>query len=450
MKSVYNKFSNDRRVEFAIRTEILEDENSRVVRKHNLYSEGEDYMDQMVEVYDSLRSRFAGLDRVAVLPCKRIKNGVEFPFIKGETVHRLLKEKITKGDKAELFRALEDYLSVVTYQDHASQFQMTDRFQEVFGDAESVWFGKPAVDVSDIDMIPSNLIIDEETGKWTIIDYEWTFLCPVPMKYLRFRSILFWYNECQGHTLATWAELMNFLGVTKEEERQFRAWENHFQSFILNGKVPFREENEMLPGDYVNVPEILNYRKINETKENTVIYVDYGDGYEEEAIAYVSHAKLGNNVVEGSLRIPAGAKRVKFYVSSIFGFGYVSKLVDETEKPINYRLSGKPMNKRMHINLQGFLTLECDVENLERVDYAIYLYEMKENPETRTMASSMLSEVEIAENERLEAYFTSQRRIQDLSSELKNTKNELMNAKMELEAIKSSKWYRLAKKLKRQ
>lgn len=443
MKSLYNKFSNDRRVEFAICTEILQDEDTRYVRKYNLHPEGKDYMDYMVTVFDSLKERFAGCDRVEVLPCKRIENGVEFPFIKGSTVHGILKEAISNGDKQKLFQILEDYLSVVTYQDKDSTFTVTDRFAEVFGDASDEWIGEPAIEIADIDMIPSNLIVNEENGKWTIIDYEWTFLCPVPVKYLKFRSLLFWYNECQGYTLASWEELMDFLEVSREEEYQFREWENHFQSFILNGKVPFREINQTLPGRYVDVAEILSYQEINENRENTVVYADYGDGYDEDnGIAYISHAKLGNNSISGKLEIPDGAKRVKFYLSSIFGFGYVAKLTDDKETPVKYRFSGMPINERIHMNLQGFLVIECDVESVKTLEYEIYLYELKEAPEVRAMAQNMISEMKVEKNLRRDAYLTSQRRIQDLTCQVENLTREL-------EEIKAGRWYRLGQKLMR-
>ncbi len=438
MKSMYNKFSDDRREEFAIRTEILEDGENRVVRKHNLYPEGESYMDDMVKLYDVLTERFFGLEQVEILPCKRIKDGVEFPFIKGETYHRVLKEAITKGEKAELFRLLESYLAVVTYQAHPAKFQVTKHFQEVFGEASDRWTGEPAVEVADIDMIPSNIIINEENQKWTVIDYEWTFLCPVPVKYLRFRSILFWYNECQGHTLATWEELMKFLEVSEREEHEFRTWENHFQNeYILNCKIPFRESHKMLPGQHVNISEIIEYRKINEDVENTVVYADYGDGYDEEAggIAYISHAKLGNNCVSGTIQIPEGAKRLKFYVSSIFGFGYVARLVDEKQRPVKYRMSGTPVNDRMHLNLQGFLTLECDVESASELTFSIYLYEMHETIEARADAAQMINERKALEKTNRDVYFALQSRISNLENEL--------------EEIKSSKWYRLVQKMKR-
>ncbi len=122
-------------------------------------------------------------------------------------------------------------------------------------------------------------------------------------------------------------------------------------------------------------------------------------------------------------------------MSSIFGFGYVARLVDEKQSPVKYRMSGTPVNDRMHLNLQGFLTLECDVESVSELTFSIYLYEMHETIEARADAAQMINERKALEKTNRDVYFALQSRISNLENEL--------------EEIKSSKWYRLIQKMKR-
>ncbi len=430
MKSLYNKFSNDRRKEYAIRTEILQDKEERYVRKYNLFPEGEQYMDYMTQVYKSLVDRYVGLDRVDVLACNRITNGVEFPFIKGTTLHRRLLRSIEAGDKEKLLQQLEEYLSVVTYQKKKTGFRRTKRFEEVFGEVSDKWIDEPAIEVADIDMIPSNIIINEENGNWTIIDYEWTFLCPIPEKYIRFRSVLFWCNECKGNTLIPWNELMDFLSISPEEETLFRKWEDHFQAYIIDGKIPLHEINQELRKEHMNSSMILS--QIEERKKGMNIYVDRGNGYVDELMA---ENEFMDDFLVGCIHMPDDAKRIKININSVVGFCYVIKMVDENGRVLDYRINGDALIGHIHMMNNGDIVIECEVEDVKVLKYVIYLNRLSVSSERNEFMDSLYREKQSEDTKYRDAYFASQKRIQELVAEL--------------EEIKSGRWYRLGQKLKR-
>lgn len=433
MKSLYNKFSNDRRKEYAIRTEILRDGDERYVRKYNLFPEGEQYMDYMVQIYSALVNRFAQLNRIEVLPCKRIDNGVEFPFIKGKTLHQVLLEAIKNGDKQELFRLLDDYLSVVIYQREACAFEQTEKFKEVFGVSSENFIGEAAIAVADIDMIPSNIIINEDNGKWTIIDYEWTFLCPVPVKYLKFRSLLFWCNECKGNTLVSWHELMEHIEISPEEESQFRTWENHFQTYIIDGKVPFYEINHQVPTNHIDLSTIE--AKIDKGLE---ILVDKGNGYEEINSVY----EVQDEFIMGKIDVSSDVKHIKISVNSLIGFCHVKSIIDQNNQPIDFRENGIEVLGRLSMMNQEDFVIECDVDGVQSMKYEIYLNRLPKTSEAKNLINTLLLEKSVKEKEYRDAYFVGQRRIQDLTCQVENLTREL-------EEIKAGRWYRLGQKLKR-
>ena len=72
---------------------------------------------------------------------------------------------------------------------------MTQEFQSIFGEQEGLE-GKEASKMLNIDLTLDNIILEEESGKPQIIDYEWVFPFPIPVDFIF--TARFW--RCTSNT----------------------------------------------------------------------------------------------------------------------------------------------------------------------------------------------------------------------------------------------------------
>lgn len=87
---------------------------------------------------------------------------------------------------------------------------------------------------SNIDTIFENFIIEESTGKCRILDYEWVFDFPVPLDYLKYRTIYYYYSKFSGYLSGRISEgaFLEEFGIAGEMAEQFAKMENGFQQFV--------------------------------------------------------------------------------------------------------------------------------------------------------------------------------------------------------------------------
>ncbi|MCI8389606.1 MAG: hypothetical protein HFI35_02655 [Roseburia sp.] len=303
-RTIYSKYSNERAARFAIRTDIVQDENGRKrVYKYAQCGEAEAHIAGIADAYQRLTKAYAGGKGeeagrgIRFCPCRLYpleetpqsreagssdspmpQNGApgqgadrpagavraEFPFLRGATLQELLEEAAGRGDRARVERILREYIRRIGTAGGEVPFRVTEEFREVFGD-QAPEEGLPCAGVSDIDLIFPNILLsgrenaswDEEparagaswddqaigdgvSGVWEVIDYEWTFGFPVPREFILYRALYFAYY--QGLYDAQWSlqELYALAGITERAAAVYAGMEEHFQDYIRSGALPVR------------------------------------------------------------------------------------------------------------------------------------------------------------------------------------------------------------------
>ena len=95
-----------------------------------------------------------------------------------------------------------------------------------------------SLEVTDIDLIFSNVMVGE---KWEVIDYEWTFMFPIPIKYVIYRAFFLAHHQMRSCAVLELEHLMNIAKITPEERVVFQQMEENFQRFITGNSTPFRD-----------------------------------------------------------------------------------------------------------------------------------------------------------------------------------------------------------------
>lgn len=234
---LYTKYSNERRRAFGIRTEIRQEEDgAKQVCKLAEFPEAEDHIRSLEWKCRRLQEDLPGT-ALRVNPCVLCKTEASvcacFPFREGRTLEEELDELLAQKRTEELVEKIERYFAVIS--DAPEQFAETEAFREVFG---SVSFQREQRSrrVSDIDLVFANVL--RTSSGYELIDYEWTFEFPVPVRYLLYRCLHYYLYGTAGRDVLLTLDLFARFDISEEEQRQFAAMERSFQQYILGDYTP--------------------------------------------------------------------------------------------------------------------------------------------------------------------------------------------------------------------
>lgn len=226
-KIIYTKYSNQRNPRFCIRTDIVQTDSGRVVRKYPTEAASKSHVMNMVDTYSTFETLFA---KSKFKPNKlSIKEDyVEFEFLQCETLEEVLDSYLRRKQFDKFEQLMRDYATRIREVYDKESFVSSEKFVNVFGEREF----EPALrgaHMVDIDLVFSNILCNENT--WTIIDYEWTFDFLVPVDYILWRSCMYYLNGAELRSkLYVIEDLCKVMNVDMANAKTFEDMENYFQS----------------------------------------------------------------------------------------------------------------------------------------------------------------------------------------------------------------------------
>ena len=235
---VYTRFSNERRADAQIRTDLYKDR----VEKKAVCKEALGHILAMQVTGPLLEQSLQG---VTILGKECAVNQVtavsgpeqcaKIAFVQGESLEQILDKMSEAGKEEEVAEILLGFCRGLKSSPALSEFAMTERFSEIFGEIDnSQQYGWKTLPVSDIDLVCQNVLVSD---KAVIIDHEWTFDFPVPVDFLVFR-FLYFYLEAKHRTCMenkAFADLYEKAGITGEMREVFLSMETSFQHYVQSG-----------------------------------------------------------------------------------------------------------------------------------------------------------------------------------------------------------------------
>lgn len=243
-KLIYSKYSNERSPRFSLRTDILEQEDIKIVRKTPVGKEGEAHVASLAKWAEALEKAFKDSPFVCNKCTLEGKSAV-LEYVSGETLEERLDSLLKQGEKEEAETLLTGYLAELEKIYKGRIFENTEAFTKVFG--ETVFFQEmECADVTDIDMVCQNLVL---TNPPVVLDYEWTFDFPVPGKFVLYRVIHYYIHSNPMREVLDEEKIYRKFGITPCMCRQFVQMESSFQKYITEGHIPMRDMfTAMSPG----------------------------------------------------------------------------------------------------------------------------------------------------------------------------------------------------------
>ncbi len=304
---VFAKYSGARSDKYRAATVIYSDAagRSREVRKIALSKEAGPHVDDIFVNYLKLEKQYEG-SKLQPNKCRRISGEPDLPafgelnevsgcvgleYLEGISMEEYL-DALEDGHEYEkmldLLKQYEEILKSVS----GDKFVNSDEFIKIFG--ARIPENDMSAALSNIDMIFPNIVFSadkKEKGTWNVIDYEWTFDFPVPLKFIIYRA-LFYYTE--SHKGSGFLKYINRRGldlfaefdISPAEKTGFSAMEASFQVYIVGGVASLTVLHELMPvvtADAVKASEKMFYlRGLN----NPGIYYASGEGFSESRKIY--------------------------------------------------------------------------------------------------------------------------------------------------------------------
>lgn len=276
-KIIFNKFSNERAVNFNIRTEIVEDEGGKKkVRKISMGAESRPHVENMLKFYQSNGEKYVR-DGIELAPCVAYRDGVEFEYIEGKSLNEILVSLLEENDTETFNKILNRYLEFMEKQSDTEVFYLTEDVKKIFGDCSSLNNKEMKVCYpTNIDVIFDNIVCQED--KWKIFDYEWVFDFPVPKNFIVYRSIFYLIYRSPYEEKLNQMDLYGKAGIPEEEIGLYQQMEQKFQKYVVGDRNSVQRYYQK----GIDVKKLVAEQIWKEKELSVQIYKDCGEGIKEE------------------------------------------------------------------------------------------------------------------------------------------------------------------------
>ena len=361
---IFTKYSNERRPELRIRTDIIKKEDgTKCIRKRAASGQAWEHVQKIYERYLWLERDLRGTS-LKVNQCSTCKDGVQFPFLEGRTLEEKLDELLYKKKTDELVQEIARYLEMfagdcvkkaslekrdseddvdekeIMSKDSGAdktefaEFRMTPEFKAVFGETSfsQVQYCRK---VSDIDMIFSNAI--ESGDGYELIDYEWTFHFPVPVKFIVYRCLYYYVLGNTKRDELIGENLYERFGISEEEKEQFAKMEQNFQAYILGDYTPVWKQYDDISEGVIELSSMLEQAGEQKKLRTAEVYFDDGRGF--GTWNWKKYGVQENGTTRLEIKLPAGTKQVRLDPCSCRSVVRIEKLTQGGKK-LTYTSNG--------------------------------------------------------------------------------------------------------------
>lgn len=187
----YVKYNRLRAPEYQISTRIYKTaDGERVAEKKALRKEAVAHIGQLSVNRQKLLE--SGEERVIEILSNDSGTAL-FPYIPGKSLERKVNEAL--NSKENLIKTMHEALHVIYdyKQDMLCTFELTEAYKQIFGTAGEAFVGRTGLKVANVDSTFANFV-ETENGKIVCLDYEWVFDFPVPVDYLKYRTVYYYFS----------------------------------------------------------------------------------------------------------------------------------------------------------------------------------------------------------------------------------------------------------------
>ena len=227
----YIKYSRSKALEYQTRTSIGLKNGKYVVEKAPISEKAIAHIATFENKHDELKAVYLKAEPVEVY---MEDDKAYFPYLEGKNVLDYLEDSISDID--DLIKRIKncfDYMFAYN-RDNICKWKMSEEFGQIFGKSAGVNIkDAECVAPANIDAIFENfIIIDHE--RYINIDYEWTFDFPVPIDFIKYRTLLYFFSNNRGslQNAINQDDFLKRFGIEESDADIFSDMEEHFQTYV--------------------------------------------------------------------------------------------------------------------------------------------------------------------------------------------------------------------------
>lgn len=279
----YIRYSNDRAEEYRIATEILTENDTRVVKKHALSEAAKKHVERMEPMYELLKKRYTS-GRLVVNPLLAVEDGTAtFSYENGAPLTELLDGYLKRND-------IDGFIQLF--------FEFVDRIDE-----------HPEMLIADYDMVFSNILVDGDT--WKLLDYEWSYEKQIPIKELAFRALYCYLLEDESRNKFNFDLILRDLDITPDEADGYREREMRFQKTVTGRRMSMPQLRELIGGAIIVPQKTLLSKAEGGEKKRVQVYYDEGEGFMESNSFFLDTPYDATGSMVMDLELPSTVKQVR-------------------------------------------------------------------------------------------------------------------------------------------
>ena len=131
-KVIYSKVSDERDIKYQVITEIILNDDNKIVRKKNCYDVGLEHIRRIKENENKLKKVLG--ENAYVTRANYREGCIEFEFISGTNLDQALFKVCKNNNFNEIIGLLQEYQELIMHMKTSDNFTLTEEFKRIFGD----------------------------------------------------------------------------------------------------------------------------------------------------------------------------------------------------------------------------------------------------------------------------------------------------------------------------
>lgn len=237
MDLLYAKYNRHRLPPFQIETSIWRDQGRKFILKKALVPEAVPHLnrlrEQVAPIRQSLRGERLQLPDGAALDAQTLK----FDFVEGRSLDALLVDAFRDKDQARFLSIIGDYQALLN-----SAFTivvkpaLTESMRRMFGLSapEDLAGHGPFLMPALADPVFENILVDGR--RHYLIDHEWVCAGCLPIAFVLFRSLFYFYEKYKEFGLDAWlplAKVLERFALAPQAVCRYREMDEAFQAYVF-------------------------------------------------------------------------------------------------------------------------------------------------------------------------------------------------------------------------
>ncbi len=253
----YIKYNEQRAPAYRLMTEILRADDKKKVRKTATHPDARKHLHRILDNGELLRDLYR---EIWMVPVERDDDTVYFMFVEGESLLSQV-DFVSDPPKTIVKKIKKAMRPIYSFKnEYVTSFTETEGFKELFGSYPYIAEHCSAVRRCNLDCNFDNF--GKKDGYIYCFDYEWAVDFPVPIDYLKVRTLRFLYEARQTELKEKFGRLENFIfafGFIPEEYNVFTRMEEAFQQHVHGPDYCYRYTTTLSHEPVVATPPLDYY-----------------------------------------------------------------------------------------------------------------------------------------------------------------------------------------------